>query len=67
VVVTVTTSRNHIEDAQDTLSGWEALSNFIFGYITEESKAIRVIGLFEVLEGPPERGQRKVVTWSSGT
>ena len=65
MTVTVTTNCNHVEDARDTLAGWEALSNFIFGYITEEPKTVRVVGLFEVLNGPLERGQRKVVTWTS--
>jgi hypothetical protein len=64
VVVTVTSKHSHIDDAQDELSGWSALSGFIFGYITEESKGVQTVGLFKVTGLVPARGQRRVVTYT---
>jgi hypothetical protein len=65
VVVTVTTKSKDADYASDVLAGWKELPDFIFGYVTEQARDVQVVALFDVLEGPIGRGQRKVVRWET--
>jgi len=61
MIIAMTVKHNTSELADDVLAGWQRLDNFILGYTVKQKTGTEVIGLFDVIESPLQRGQRVVL------